>query len=98
MKIEKLLLILVLAIALVFAFGAVALAANDSPVGANHNPLPTYTSAWDKASYGPLGLSQKATIEAIREGAFPGFTNQGKLTNWWKVYGLPGMGGGGFKQ
>ena len=97
MKIEKLLLILVLAIALVFAFGAVALAATDSPVGANHNPLPTYTSAWDKAAYGPLGLAQKATIEQIRDGLFPGFTNQGKLTNWWKSDGYD-MGGGGFKQ
>jgi hypothetical protein len=85
-KVKKLLLILVLAIALVFAFGAIALAATDSPVGANHNPLPTFTSTWDKDGLGPLGLFQKATNEDLRDGLYgPDITNQGELTNWWKA-------------
>jgi hypothetical protein len=91
MEVKKLLLVLVLAIALVFAFGAVALAATGSPVGANHNPLPTYTSMWDK-DLGPLGLFQKATNEDLRNGVYlPDITNQGELTNGWKA-------DNGFKQ
>jgi hypothetical protein len=69
-----------------FALGAVALAAVDSPAGANLNPLFVFASTWDQVTNQmTLGQARSAYVKSWKDSELnPTGLNPGQITKAWK--------------